>query len=446
MRKFRLLTTISILIAAFTASVIAAETTVPNQILVKNVHVWDGTSDGVTKKISVLIEGNLVKKLRASDSDANADATIIDGRGRILMPGLIDRHTHRWFQFGGPDSRKYDHAAMGAAAYEGMQTYMSMGYTTLRDVGGNSLSIARALAEGRIRGPRVYSGGGPINGISGHSDLGLLTVDPYESVFQKRGDTNVATGADEVTAAVRTILRQGGTHIKLMPGGGVASNFDPLEATTMTEEELRAAVDAAADFGTYACAHAYTDESVNRFFDAGGRCIEHGFLMSAKTVIRMQEIEAVLSLQAYAGYESFKEPEKIPGFTAENIRKARQVNEGTDRVLGWIAKHNVDTFAGADLWIYNMIPLTPQDMVVRKRWFSNIEILRQNTSYAARWLAKSGPKNPYKEGPLGVIREGAYADMLLVDGNPLNDVTVLADWENNLKLIIKDGKIFKNTL
>ena len=446
MRKFRLLTTISILIAAFTASVIAAETTVPNQILVKNVHVWDGTSDGVTKKISVLIEGNLVKKLRASDSDANADATIIDGRGRILMPGLIDMHTHLMFQFGVPDSRKYDHAAMGDAAYEGMQTYMSMGYTTLRDVGGNSLSIARALAEGRIRGPRVYSGGGPINGISGHSDLGLLTVDPYESVFQKRGDTNVATGADEVTAAVRTILRQGGTHIKLMPGGGVASNFDPLEATTMTEEELRAAVDAAADFGTYACAHAYTDESVNRFFDAGGRCIEHGFLMSAKTVIRMQEIEAVLSLQAYAGYESFKEPEKIPGFTAENIRKARQVNEGTDRVLGWIAKHNVDTFAGADLWIYNMIPLTPQDMVVRKRWFSNIEILRQNTSYAARWLAKSGPKNPYKEGPLGVIREGAYADMLLVDGNPLNDVTVLADWENNLKLIIKDGKIFKNTL
>jgi len=446
MKKFRLLTTISILIATFTASVIAAETTVPNQILIKNVHVWDGTSDGVTKKIGVLIEGNLIKKLRASDSDANADANVIDGGGRILMPGLIEMHTHLMFQFGVPDSRLFDHAAMGAAAYEGMQTYMSMGYTTLRDVGGNSLSIARALAEGRIRGPRVYSSGGPINGISGHSDLGLLTVDPYESVFQKRGDTNVATGVDEVTAAVRTILRQGGTHIKVMPGGGVASNFDPLEATTMTEEELRAAVDAAADFGTYVCAHAYTDESINRFFDAGGRCIEHGFLMSEKTVIRMREIDAVLSLQAYAGYESFKEPEKIPGFSTENIRKARQVNEGTDRVLGWIAKHNVDTFAGADLWIYNMIPLTPQDMVVRKRWFSDLEILRQNTSYAARWLAKSGPKNPYKEGPLGVIEVGAYADMLLVEGNPLKDVSVLADWEKNLKLIMKDGKIFKNTL
>jgi len=446
MKKIQWLASVLVLIVGFTISIYAADSMAPNQILIKNVHVWDGISDGVTKKISVLVEGKLIKKLRAGDSDANADAAVIDGGGRILMPGLIDMHTHLMFQFGVPDSRKYDHAAMGAAAYEGMQTYISMGYTTLRDVGGNSLSIARALAEGRIRGPRVYSGGGPINGISGHSDLGLLTVDPYESVFQKRGDTNVATGVDEVTAAVRTILRQGGTHIKVMPGGGVASNFDPLEATTMTEAELRAAVDAAADFGTYVCAHAYTDDSINRFFDAGGRCIEHGFLMSEKTVMRMKEIGAVLSLQAYAGYESFKEPEKIPGFSAENIRKARQVNEGTDRVLGWIAKHKVDTFAGADLWIYNIIPLTPEDMVVRKRWFSDIEILRQNTSYAARWLAKSGPKNPYKEGPLGVIKEGAYADMLLVEGNPLNDVTVMTDWENNLKLIIKDGKIFKNTL
>jgi imidazolonepropionase-like amidohydrolase len=375
----------------------------------------------------------------------NPDLTV-DGGGRVLMPGLIEMHTHIMFQFGVPDSRLFDHAAMGAAAYEGMQTYMSMGYTTLRDVGGNSLSISRALAEGRIKGPRVYSSGGAINGISGHSDIGLLTVDPYESVFQKRGDSNVATGVDEVTAAVRTILRQGGTHIKVMPGGGVASNFDPLEATTMTEAELRAAVDAAADFGTYVCAHAYTDEAVNRFFDAGGRCIEHGFLISEKTVKRMKKIGAVMSLQSYASYKAFAKPEEIPGFNAENIRKARQVRDGADQMLRWIAEYDVETFAGADLWIYNMIPLTPEDMVVRKRWFSDVEILRQNTSSAAKWLAKSGPKNPYKEGALGVIEVGAYADMLLVEGNPLEDVAVMADWQNNLKLIIKDGEIFKNTL
>ena len=420
----------------------------PSYVLITNINLWDGTSDVLAPGMNVLVENNLVKQISTEPIAVNrsANTMIIDGGGRTLMPGLIEMHTHLMFQFGVPVSRTYDHAAMGAAAYEGMQTYMEMGYTTLRDVGGNSLSIARALAEGRIRGPRVYSSGGPIAGISGHSDLGLLTVDPYESVFQKRGDSNVVTGPDEVTAAVRTILRQGGTHIKVMPGGGVASNFDPLEATTMTEEELRAAVDAAADFGTYVCAHAYTDESVNRFFDAGGRCIEHGFLISEKTVKRMKKIDAVLSLQTYAGYETFKEPEKIPGFSAENIRKGLQVNAGTDQVLRWIAEHDVDTFAGADLWITDMIPLTAQDMVVRKRWFTDVEILKQNTSNAARWLAKSGPKNPYKEGTLGVIEVGAYADMILVEGNPLEDVSVVADYKNNIKVVIKGGKIFKNAL
>jgi len=420
----------------------------PTHLLITNATVWDGSGDTAAPGMNVLVENNLIKQISAETIAVNrsANTMVIDAGGRTLMPGLIEMHTHLMFQFGVPDSRTFDHAAMGAAAYEGMQTYMEMGYTTLRDVGGNSLSISRALAEGRFRGPRVYSAGGAINGISGHSDLGLLTVDPYESVFQKRGDTNVATGPDEVTAAVRTILRQGGTHIKIMPGGGVASNFDPLEATTMTEEEMRAAVDAAADFGTYVCAHAYTDESVNRFFDAGGRCIEHGFLISEETVKRMKKIDAVLSLQPYAGYEAFKEPEKIPGFTAENSRKARQVNEGTDRVLGWIAEHGVDTFAGADLWIYNMIPLTAQDMIIRKRWFSDVEILKQNTSNAARWLAKSGPKNPYKEGALGVIEVGAYADLILVDGNPLEDVGIVADYKNNVNVVIKDGEIFKNSL
>jgi len=234
-------------------------------LLITNVSVWDGTSESASPGMNVLVENNLIKQISAEPIPVNrsANTKVVDGGGRTLMPGLIDMHTHLMFQFGVPDTRTFDHAAMGAAAYEGMQTYLSMGYTTLRDVGGNSLSIARALAEGRIRGPRVYSAGGAINGISGHSDLGLLTVDPYESVFQKRGDTNVVTGVDEATAAVRTILRQGGTHIKVMPGGGVASNFDPLEATTMTEAELRAIVDAAADFGTYACAHAYTSSTAS---------------------------------------------------------------------------------------------------------------------------------------------------------------------------------------
>ena len=447
MKKFRLLTTISILIAAFTASVNAAETTVLNQILIKNVHVWDGTSDGVTKKISVLIEGNLIKKLRASDSDANTGAKIIDGGGRVLIPGLIDMHTHLMFRYGVTVMRNdFDAQAAGAAAMETLQLYMQMGYTTLRDVGGNSLGLAKAMVDGRLSGPRIYSSGGAVSPISGHNDLAMFSEQPAVDVFTQRGDANIVTGPIEARRAVRTLLRSGASQIKIMVGGGVASNFDPLEATTMSEDEIRAVVDAAADFGTYACAHAYTDDSVNRVLDAGGRCIEHGFLVSEETLLRMKELGAVMSLQPYAAVEIFREPEKLAGFNAENIRKARQVRDGADQMLRWVAEHGIETFAGADLWQDTLIALTPEDMVLRKRWFKDLEILKQNTSYAGKWLAKSGTKNPYREGPLGVIKEGAYADMLLVEGNPLDDVTVMADWKNNLRLIMKDGKIFKNTL
>jgi imidazolonepropionase-like amidohydrolase len=212
------------------------------------------------------------------------------------------------------------------------------------------------------------------------------------------------------------------------------------------EDELRAAVEAAADFGTYVCAHAYNDESINRFLDAGGRCIEHGFLIEEKTIKRMKKLDAVMSLQAYAAYEAFKEPEKIAGFTAENVRKGRQVNEGADRMMRWIAEYEVDAFAGSDLWPAQQLLLVPQDMVVRKRWFSDVEILRQNTSHAARWLAKSGTKNPYREGPLGVIEVGAYADMILVEGNPLDDVSVFVDYDNTVKVVIKDGEIYQDNL
>jgi len=417
-------------------------------ILITNATVWDGTSDSTTPGMNVLVENNLVKQISAEPIPINrsANTSVIDGGGRTLMPGLIDMHTHLMFKFGVPATRNMDPQSQGAAAYETMQLYMRMGYTTLRDVGGNSLGLSRSLVAGHIKGPRLYSSGGAISSISGHNDLGLQTEDPKNDVFSKRGDANVVTGPVEVREAVRKILRGGGSQIKIMPGGGVASNFDPLEATTLMEDELRAAVEAAADFGTYVCAHAYNDESINRFLDAGGRCIEHGFLAEEKTIRRMKRLDAVMSLQAYAAYETFKQPEKIPGFSAENARKGRQVNEGSDRMLRWIAEYEVDAFGGSDLWTFDTLPMVPQDLVVRKLWFSDVEILRQNTSNAGRWLANSGTKNPYREGPLGVIEAGAYADMILVEGNPLEDVAVLADYDNNIKVVIKDGEIFKNAL
>ena len=425
-----------------------AQEEAPSMVLFTNVTLWNGTSDQATPDMHVLVEGNLITEVAAEPIvvDRSEGTTEIDGGGRVLMPGLIDMHTHLMFKFGVPVTRNLDPTEQGAAAYETMQLYMQMGYTTLRDVGGNSLGLSRSLVAGRIKGPRLYSSGGAISSISGHNDLGLQTEDPKNDVFGARGDANVVTGPIEVRAAVRRILRAGGAQIKIMPGGGVASQFDPLEATTLMEDELRAAVEAAADFGTYVCAHAYNDESINRFLDAGGRCIEHGFLIEEDTIRRMKELNAVMSLQAYAAYEVFKDPEGIPGFTPENVRKGRQVNDGADRMMRWIAEYEIDAFGGSDLWPIAQLPLVPQDLVVRRRWFSDVEILRQNTSNAGRWLAKSGTKNPYREGPIGVIEEGAYADMILVEGNPLSDVSVLVDYDETIKIVMKDGELFKNTL
>jgi imidazolonepropionase-like amidohydrolase len=434
-----------VFILIFSTSAISADDA-KSQTLIKNVNIFDGKNEKLLMGQDVLVEANLIKKI-GKGLKADKDASIIDGGGRTLMPGLIDMHTHLMFRYGARVMRTdFDAQASGAAAMETLQLYMQMGYTTVRDVGGNSLGLAKNIAEGRLSGSRIYSSGGAISAISGHNDLAMFSEQPGEDVYSRRGDTNIITGPIEAREATRKLLRGGASQIKIMVGGGVASDFDPLDANTMTEDEIRSIVEAAADFGTYACAHAYTDASVNRLLDAGGRCIEHGFLVSEKTIKRMKKLGAVMSLQPYAGYEIFKEPEKLAGFNEENIRKARRVRDGADNMLKLVAKHKVDTFAGADLWQEGIITHTPDDMVLRKRWFKDVEILRQNTSSAARWLAKSGTKNPYREGPLGVIKEGAYADMLLVEGNPVKDVAVMADWKNNLKVIMKDGKVFKNSL
>jgi imidazolonepropionase-like amidohydrolase len=253
-------------------------------------------------------------------------------------------------------------------------------------------------------------------------------------------------GVPEVLRAARYNLRKGATQIKIMAGGGVSTLFDPLHVVQFTPDEMRAAVQAAKDWGTYVMAHAYHDESVNRAIDAGVRVIEHGFLMSEKTVRRMAKEGIALSLQGFVGIQSFANPEEITFFNADQKAKALRVNQAGKQMIQWARKHGLLIVSGGDTFGVALLNRNIENVIIEAEFgFSPHEALVHSTSNAAEVLGWSGGLNPYKDGSLGVIEQGAYADLLVVDGNPLEDLTVLRD-RANLRVIMKDGQFHKNTL
>jgi imidazolonepropionase-like amidohydrolase len=419
----------------------------PAQTLITNVKIFDGKSETLSEASSVLIEDNLIKTVTVGTIDA-PDATVIDGEGRTLMPGLIDMHTHTGLKRGVPDTESmWDGQAVGAMAHETMMTYLDMGYTTLRDICAGSLGVARAIAAGVLTGPRLYSGGPCISASSAHADWGPVTDEMHApSNHQRIGNVVIADGPQAVADAARYNFRGGASVLKVFVGGGVASQYDPLEAVTYTQEEIAAAVEIANDFKSYVCIHAYNSEAVDRALDAGVKCVEHAFLVNEETIKRMKKDGIVLSAQAYMSYVAFADPAGIPGFTAESIRKGLQVHEGADQMFNWAAKHDLEMFAGSDMFTYDLIPLATKNLTTLERWFSPVQVLRMGTSTAGKWLMKTGPKNPYKEHQLGLIEEGAYADIILVNGDPTAGVAVLEDHKNNIPFVMKDGTVYKNTL
>ena len=420
-----------------------------SQILFKNVHVWDGKSDGVSTAMNVLVEGKLIKKVGASESDAGSEATVVEGKGKILIPGLIDMHSHLCIQEGmlvGRDN--YDQMAMGARTAKSMLQYLDQGFTTARDVGCNVLGIAKAVNNGLIDGPRIFPAGGFLSQTGGHADTGSFNDVPGRvDDLERHGFGYIVDGKTEVRRAARQNLRSGATHLKLMAGGGVASEFDPLHSTQFSVEEFEAAVEVAKDYGTYVTVHAYHDRSVNRAIDAGVKCIEHNFLVSEKTIKRMKKEGVALSAQAVMSLEAFAEPESITFFSADQKAKATQVNTGAENMFKMARKHGVLIVTGGDMFGPAYNTRQADNMVwMTKVGFTPVEIMKMGTSNAAEVLGWSGGMNPYKEGTLGTIQAGGYADMILVDGNPLEDITVLNDYADKFKVIVKDGKIWKNTL
>ncbi|GEA59336.1 metal-dependent hydrolase family protein [Vibrio comitans] len=431
------------------------KTELPTQTLIVNVHVWDGTSDGVTKKINVLVEDNLIKKIEADKSDAHADATIIDGEGKVLMPGLIDAHTH----LAAPEQLDrlkddVDWMYWGISTAQVTEDWLMRGYTTVRDAGGPASSIHKAVEDGRVIGPRIYSSGQVISQTSGHGDHRSFNT-PHPN-FQGNTPAKIQTtegfelicdGKDEVLRCVREVLRGGATQVKVMAGGGTSSSYGPLYSKQYLPEELEAAVRAADDYEAYVMVHAYHDESIIRSLDAGVRSIEHGTLMTEKGMDAIMEKDAWIS--PYFTMLSLPWEVIVAYVGPENAQKSKQVIDGAKNQIRILKESGYDKIAfGADV----IGPLEVQqkannEFAVRAEYWEPVEVLKQATYNNGRMLKEeTGLRNPYQDGDLGVIKEGAYADMIIVDGNPLKDISLLTKPKESLDLIMKDGVIYKNTL
>ncbi|EHK66034.1 amidohydrolase [Achromobacter arsenitoxydans SY8] len=422
----------------------AATAAADSRILFENVRIFDGVSADLSPPSSVLVHGNLIEKV-SRDKIAADGARVVDGGGRTLMPGLIDMHWHSMFvgvplQVAMTQDPTYINIVAGV---EARKTLMR-GFTTVRDMGGSAFSLKRAVDQGVIPGPRIYPSGAMITVTSGHGDFRSMsdlprTLGAPGSRHDLAGDSTIADSPDEVRLRTREQLMQGATQVKLTGGGGVSSPHSPLDVVTFTEAELKAAVDAAKDWGTYVAVHAYTPVAIQRAIRAGVQSIEHASLMDEETAQMMAKSGAWLSTQPFPDALADAFPRG-----SDEWQKAQEVFAGTDKTYQLAIKHKLKTAFGTDILFSSQLAEQQGNILASlTRWYTPAQTLIMATGTNAELLKLSGLRNPYR-GDLGVVREGALADLILVDGDPIQNIRLIGDPEKNFLLIMKDGVIYKD--
>jgi len=409
---------------------------------ITNVNVFDSIAGRVDGPLDVTVSDGTITSVGPAGS-GEPGGSRIDGTGKTLIPGLIDAHWHAVFT-----TIPAAVAAVSEIGYVFAQAVVSArdtlmrGFTTVRDLGGPCFGIKQAIDQGTIPGPRIYPAGAFISQTGGHGDFRMPNEIPrgiagHLSYSEIIGAAVIADGEDEVLRGAREMLRRGASQLKLMAGGGVASNYDPLDVSQYTEREIRAAVDVAGNWGTYVTVHAYTPHAVRTALAAGVRCIEHGQLLDEETVALMAENGIWWCLQP------FLDDEDAPPLAGPNRAKLRQMVTGTDNAYRLAVKHQARVAFGTDT-LFDARLATRQGAQLAKltRWYSPAEVLQQATARNAELLALSGPRNPYP-GRLGVVAEGAIADLILVDGDPVADISLIARPEENFLAIIKGGQLVK---
>lgn len=430
-------------------NIFAQQSSVASKILINNVQIFNG-KDSKTISGNILIENNIITKISKESivTDKSGNTKVINGEGKFLMPGLIDAHVHMMFEsIPQMVALTSDFGFINLFAANAAEKQLLRGFTTVRDLGGGSLSLEKAIDMGIINGPRIFSSGAMISQTGGHGDFGMPTDVPRKigelSYFERSGAVAIADGADEVLIRTREQLRQGASQIKLMAGGGVSSSYDPLDVSQYTDAEFKAAVSAAENWGTYVTVHAYTPNAIQTAINAGVKCIEHGNLIDESTAKLMAQKNIWWCMQP------FLDDEEVTPFPEGSVNRKKQIEmtSGTDKAYELAKKYKIKVAFGTD-GLFDAKLAQKQGKIVAKmiRWYTPFEILKMVTSTNAELLSMSGKRSPYQEGKLGEISEGAYADLIIVDGNPLENINLIADPENNFKLIMKNGVIYKNTI
>ncbi|HRJ29492.1 MAG TPA: amidohydrolase family protein [Cyclobacteriaceae bacterium] len=437
----------AIILFCFPSIVRAQSEPLPTKILIHDVNIFNGKENKITRG-NILIEGNLIKTIsdKPIPMDKSSNTQIINGANKYAIPGLIDVHVHLVFgslsmqemmQPGLDQEKILEKVAVHA------ERMLMRGFTAVRDVGGPVFPLKAAIDNGHVKGPRIWPSGATISQTSGHGDLRSPTEKSrrfFGSVSHAElyGATFIADGRDEVLTAVRENLRYGASQIKLMAGGGTSSAYDPVDVTQYTFDEMKAAVEAAEDWGTYVTVHAYTPRAVKRAVEAGVKCVEHGQLLDEATLKLMKKKGVWLSCQNLV--------DSTPDMDPLRKEKRRPVIEGQEKIWVLAKKLNMKLAWGTDfLFEPELNELQNEYILKLNKWFTPFEILKMVTFDNAQLLALSGLRSPYP-GKLGVLENGALADLILVDGNPLEHIELLGQPEDKFHLILKDGKIVKSKL
>ncbi|OBA84073.1 hydrolase [Mycobacterium sp. 1164966.3] len=415
------------------------------ELRISNVHVFDSVAARVVGPMDVSVRDGLVVSVgpaARTEPSASAPQTIY-GTGKTLLPGLIDAHWHAMFTtVPAAVAQLSEIGYVFARAIVNARETLLRGFTTVRDLGGPVFGLKQAIDEGVVDGPRIFPAGGFISQTGGHGDFRLPNEVPrgvtgHLSYSEIIGAAVIADGEAEVLRGAREMLRRGASQLKLMAGGGCASPYDPLDVAQYTEAEIRAAVEAAENWGTYVTVHAYTPRAIRTAVDAGVRCIEHGHLADEETAAMLAEKDIWWCLQPF-----LDDKDAVP-LPPANQAKFLEMTAGTDTAYQLAIKHQVKVAFGTDILFDDKLARRQGAQLAKlTRWYTPAEVLQQATIRNAELLAMSGPRNPYP-GRLGVVAEGALADLILVDGNPVADISLLARPHEAFTAIIKDGRLVK---